>query len=115
MFLIGSLWFSVWSVAAALAPSAPTFIVFLGMLGIGVGKYSRIFPERTAYVLTIVYASRNHTRWNQHPFISLPSRSRERTSIRVTRRRSAHRLYSWPDSRWYPQRLQRVLENDFLA
>lgn len=66
MFLIGSLWFSVWSVAAALAPSAPTFIVFLGMLGIGVGKYSRIFPERTAYhdVLTIVYASRNHACWN---------------------------------------------------
>ncbi|KAI0084742.1 major facilitator superfamily domain-containing protein [Irpex rosettiformis] len=36
MFLIGSLWFSIWSIAAALAPNSPSFIIFLGLLGIGV-------------------------------------------------------------------------------
>ncbi|KAI0684208.1 major facilitator superfamily domain-containing protein [Cytidiella melzeri] len=35
MFLVGSLWFSIWSVAAAFAPNASTFIIFVGMIGVG--------------------------------------------------------------------------------
>ncbi|KAI0341364.1 MFS general substrate transporter [Trametopsis cervina] len=35
MFLAGSLWFSIWSIAAAFSRNAPTFIIFLGLLGIG--------------------------------------------------------------------------------
>ncbi|KAH8102271.1 major facilitator superfamily domain-containing protein [Cristinia sonorae] len=35
MFLIGSAWFSLWSVAAALAPNAWTFILFFAFQGIG--------------------------------------------------------------------------------
>ncbi|TCD68852.1 hypothetical protein EIP91_009566 [Steccherinum ochraceum] len=35
MFLVGSAWFSVWSVAAALAPNAWTFILFFAFQGIG--------------------------------------------------------------------------------
>ncbi|CAL1708737.1 unnamed protein product [Somion occarium] len=35
MFLMGSAWFSLWSVAAAVAPNSWTFILFLGLLGIG--------------------------------------------------------------------------------
>ncbi|KAI0790533.1 major facilitator superfamily domain-containing protein [Abortiporus biennis] len=35
MFLLGSAWFSVWSVGAALAPKPWAFILFLGFQGIG--------------------------------------------------------------------------------
>ncbi|KIP11896.1 hypothetical protein PHLGIDRAFT_124551 [Phlebiopsis gigantea 11061_1 CR5-6] len=35
MFLLGSAWFSVWSIAAAFSKTAPEFIVFLGLQGIG--------------------------------------------------------------------------------
>ncbi|EKM56493.1 uncharacterized protein PHACADRAFT_207718 [Phanerochaete carnosa HHB-10118-sp] len=35
VFLLGSAWFSVWSIAAAFARSPPQFIVFLGLQGIG--------------------------------------------------------------------------------
>jgi MFS family permease len=38
MFLIGSVWFSVWSIAAAFATNPHNFIIFLGMLGIGSGS-----------------------------------------------------------------------------
>ncbi|GJE97159.1 MFS general substrate transporter [Phanerochaete sordida] len=35
MFLAGSAWFSVWSIAAAFAKNPPTFIIFAGLQGIG--------------------------------------------------------------------------------
>lgn len=38
MFLIGSLWFSVWSIAAAFAKSPVAFIIFLGLQGMGSGE-----------------------------------------------------------------------------
>ncbi|KAJ7293987.1 major facilitator superfamily-domain-containing protein [Mycena rebaudengoi] len=35
MFLIGSAWFSAWSIGAALAPNAAAFIVFSALMGLG--------------------------------------------------------------------------------
>ncbi|KAJ6535086.1 major facilitator superfamily domain-containing protein [Mycena capillaripes] len=35
MFLLGSTWFAIWSLGAAFAPSAVTFIIFVGLQGLG--------------------------------------------------------------------------------
>ncbi|KAJ6455296.1 major facilitator superfamily domain-containing protein [Mycena vitilis] len=35
MFLLGSIWFAIWSIAAAFAPTSVTFIIFVGLQGLG--------------------------------------------------------------------------------
>ncbi|KAJ7729261.1 major facilitator superfamily domain-containing protein [Mycena maculata] len=61
MFLLGSIWFSIWSLATAFAPNSGTFIGFVALMGLGaaantpsgLGLFSAFFPpgpkRNTAY------------------------------------------------------------------
>ncbi|KAJ7508587.1 major facilitator superfamily domain-containing protein [Mycena galericulata] len=52
MFLVGSIWFSIWSLAAAFAPNSGAFIGFVALMGLGaaantpsgLGLFSAFFP-----------------------------------------------------------------------